>query len=267
MHSLTSVSAGWAVDDQLGTELAVSAASWQGQTCVVLCAGRGLRMRRSVPAGTDSGCDPAKLLLPIHGRPALAYVIDYWRRFTDEFVFVVGVAREEVAEVVTALGLRARFVVQSQPRGIAHAVLQSRGLVTERFTVVLGDCLCRGHLEFPAEMSSGIAVWHECSPEHLRSNYAVHVSGKHVIRVEEKPRAPTEGLCGLGYYFLHRGVFDYIERMTPSPLRDEIEITDTIQAMIDAGEQVNAVRFIGSYVNLTCRADVQIASDLFGRDP
>ena len=69
--------------------------------------------------------------------------------------------------------------------------------------------------------------------------------------VVEKPIEITNNYCGMGYYFFKNNIFDYISLTSPSKLRNEIEITDVIQIMIDKGEKIKPVLFKGHYLNIT----------------
>ena len=50
---------------------------------------------------------------------------------------------------------------------------------------------------------------------------------------------------------------DYIDKTPPSNLRNEIEITDVIQNMIDNKEQIKPVFFKGNYLNVTFPEDLK----------
>ncbi|MCX6666169.1 MAG: sugar phosphate nucleotidyltransferase [Euryarchaeota archaeon] len=58
-------------------------------TCVVLCAGKGTRIypfSRTVP----------KVMVLVGKKPVLWYVIQYWKQYADDFVFVVGYKKKQV---------------------------------------------------------------------------------------------------------------------------------------------------------------------------
>ena len=50
--------------------------------CVILCAGKGIRI---LPNTTQT----PKVLLKLNKKPILDYVINYWKRFTNDFIFIV----------------------------------------------------------------------------------------------------------------------------------------------------------------------------------
>ena len=80
---------------------------------VVLAAGKGTRMRSDLP----------KVLHPLRGRPMLAYAVDALRRAgVRRPLIVVGPDHRAIRE---ALGEGVDFVVQREPRGSVHALLQA----------------------------------------------------------------------------------------------------------------------------------------------
>ena len=191
--------------------------------CVVLCAGKGERISPAL------GHLP-KVLVPVWDQPILTIVVDYWRQFTEDFVFVVGYRREQVIEFAQQLPINAEFVVQTELRGIGHAVSLTRDVASTKFIVVLGDCLCKGSFAFPDDMVQGVGVQRTADRAQISRNFMVEIDSGRIVRAIEKPENPTVDLCGLGFYFFDSRVFDYIERTPPSALRGEVEITDVIGA-------------------------------------
>ena len=235
-----------------------SGGPWPGDTgvkCVVLCAGKGERLHPALG-------DLPKVLVPIKGTPILSIVVDYWSAFTRDFVFVVGYQKEQVISFAQQLPVAAEFVEQTELRGIGHAVSLTEPLVRDRFIVVLGDCLCKGTFRFPDGMEQGVGVQRTDNKAQISMNFMVDVEGDRVCAAVEKPPHPTTDLCGLGFYFLGRQVFEHIQSTPPSRLRGEVEITDVIQHMIDAGEAISPVMLSGHYVNMTFPEDIARAAAL-----
>ncbi|MCM8772871.1 MAG: sugar phosphate nucleotidyltransferase [Candidatus Omnitrophica bacterium] len=222
--------------------------------CVVLCAGKGLRLNEP---------DLPKSMILIKNKPILYYIIDYWKNITDKFIFVVGYKKEKIIEYVKTLNIKSEFVEQKELKGIGHAVSLVEDYVNKKFIVVLGDCLCKGNFIFPKNMKQGIGVWKTDNPEDIKKSYSVEIKNKKVIKVVEKPKHIVNNLCGMGFYFFDRVVFDYIKITPPSPLRNEIEITDVIQKMIDGGEFISPVIFEGFYININFREDIDICEKYF----
>lgn len=223
--------------------------------CVVLCAGEGTRM---VP----NSLEKPKVMIQIKNKPILSYVIDYWKRYTNDFIFVVGYKKEYVIEFARQLPINSQFVEQKELKGIADAVLYAKNLVSDRFILVLGDCICNGNLNFPKDMEQAVGVWETNNVEDIKRSYSIKIQRDFVCEVKEKPKKVFNNLCGMGYYFFNKRVFDYIKLTEPSKLRNEIEITDVIQNMIDGGEKIKPALFRGDYLNITYPEDLQKAETI-----
>lgn len=229
---------------------------WPGAddvVCAVLCGGRGSRL---FPRTLTT----QKSLIEVAGRPILWHVIRFWSQFARRFVFVVKHRKEDVVEYVGGLGLDAQFCEPEQLTGIADGVRQVRGLVGPRFIVVLGDCICTGHFRFPRPLEQAVGVVPTDRPDDIRRSYSVELAGDHLARVVEKPTVLPNNLCGTGFYFFDQRVFDSIERVQPSAVRNEKEITDVVQLMVDSGERVSAAYLQGGYVNINLPADLDRAA-------
>jgi dTDP-glucose pyrophosphorylase len=228
---------------------------FKGLKCVVLCAGRGMRM-------DPMSAEKPKVMLQIHGKPIIHYVIEYWRQFTDDFILIVGYKKDMVIEYVSSLPIKTRFIVQAERKGIAHAILLTEKEVNERFIVVLGDCLCNGSFSIPDEMIQGVGVWRTENKQDIHQSYSVEIKGRLITKVVEKPKVLVNNLCGIGFYFFRNSLFKYIKETPPSSLRNEVEITDVIQKMIESGENISPVMFEGDYINITYPDDIHRAEKI-----
>ena len=59
-----------------------------------------------------------------------------------------------------------------------------------------------------------------------------------IIRIMEKPKNPPTNLAVTGIYFLTPKIFDIFSRLKPS-WRNELEITDALQMMLEEGNKIN----------------------------
>jgi bifunctional UDP-N-acetylglucosamine pyrophosphorylase/glucosamine-1-phosphate N-acetyltransferase len=96
---------------------------------IILAAGKGTRMRSGVP----------KVLQPLAGRPMLSYVIDAVKVLKPvQLVCVVGPDSAAIQDYLQGHGCD--HVVQPEPLGTAHAVLQAMPHVKgERVMILAGD--------------------------------------------------------------------------------------------------------------------------------
>ena len=97
----------------------------------------------------------------------------------------------------------------------------------------------------------------EPNSEAIRRNFSIAVNSEgFAVRVVEKPRHPTSRLKGVGIYLFDLTVFDAIRRTPRTAIRDEYEITDSIQVMIQDGLPVRPCNCVVDDINLTTPADL-----------
>ena len=130
------------------------------------------------------------------------------------------------------------YIEQDAPRGLAHAVKISRDFIgDEPFVMYLGDNLLNKGItqfvrEFEAEKPAAqILLTHVPDPQMF--GVAQLENGK-VVRLVEKPKEPIGDLALVGVYMFGPEVFESVNRIKPS-FRNELEITDAIQDLIDRG--------------------------------
>ncbi|OGC10085.1 hypothetical protein A3F86_03360 [candidate division WOR-1 bacterium RIFCSPLOWO2_12_FULL_45_9] len=224
--------------------------------CVVICGGMG---RRLAPLTTHK----AKSMVEVKGQPIIKYIVDYWREFVGEFVFILGYGKEELLEYLKQLPIKARFIEEAgPPKGIANALLLAKPYVNDNFIVVLGDCLCSGQFVFPQEFIQGVGVWETGVADDIKRSYSVEINGQQIVRVIEKPQELINNYCGLGFYFFKKLFFDYVAKTSPSTKTNRVELTDVIQVMIDHQEKVSPVVLEGKYLNVTYPEDLERAKQV-----
>jgi NDP-sugar pyrophosphorylase family protein len=228
---------------------------------VILSAGKG---RRIDPFSTSY----PKPLLPICNRPIMEYQIDYLRELgITRIIVVVGHLKERIMEALgdgSHLGVHIRYVEQKQTLGIAHAVMQLERYIHSPFFLFLGDIFyvptdLREMIDlFKLEKASGVlAVKREDQPEAIFKNFSVDVDEElRVHKVVEKPRYSINNLKGCGIYLFGPEVFDAIRQTPRTAMRDEYEITTSIQILIDSGRRVFASEVIRWDLKITYPKDL-----------
>lgn len=225
--------------------------------CVVLCGGKGTRL---FPLTLHK----QKSMLKVAGRSILGRVIDYWSKYTKDFVFIVHHKKEEVMDYVKSLPINTEFVELDEVGGIAQGLSRAKHLLPDNFIVALGDCLNKGEFLFPKELDFGVGIWPTNEHYHIKRSYSVDFEGDIVRKLVEKPTDIINNICGMGSYFFSKKIFDYIDKTPPSALRNQIELTDAIQKAVEAGEVVKVVEFVGHYININDLEDLKRAQELFG---
>jgi glucose-1-phosphate thymidylyltransferase len=226
---------------------------------VVLAAGRGTRLQ------PFSEIRP-KPLHPVCNKPIMQYQIEaMYAAGIHDVCVVVGPGGEPIRKHFgdgRRFGLRISYIEDQAPAGIAASLALAEPWVDGPFAVFLGDiflslgdmALALGPME---EGAAGTIVVRRDTPAAVRRNFAVVTErGGRVSRVIEKPAVPPTNLKGCGVYVFDRTIFDAIRRTPRSALRNEYEITDAVQILIDMGRPVYAADIVRWDVNITFPADL-----------
>jgi glucose-1-phosphate thymidylyltransferase len=208
---------------------------------LILCGGAGTRLR---PITHTS----AKQLVPVANKPVLFYGIEALVEagITEIGIIVAPDTGDEIREAVgdgSRFGAQVTFIGQDEPRGLAHALLTAEEYLEDGpFVMYLGDNLLReGIVELVERFRSSepdalILLTRVPDPEH----YGVaELDGERIVRLVEKPKQPPSEMALVGVYMFGPPIFTAAKAIEPS-WRDELEITDAIQRLIDDGHRVES---------------------------
>ena len=205
---------------------------------LILSGGKGTRLR---PLTYTS----AKQLVPVANKPVLFYGIESLAAAgIREIGIVVGDTQAEIRAAVghgAAWGVKVTYIEQDAPRGLAHAVLISEKFIDgDPFVMYLGDNLLNKGIggfvdEFVRERPAAQILLARV-PDPQMFGVAELENGR-VVRLVEKPKEPKSDLALVGVYMFSPAVFGAVKAIRPS-FRDELEITDAIQHLIDHGHEV-----------------------------
>jgi glucose-1-phosphate thymidylyltransferase len=205
---------------------------------LILSGGKGTRLR---PLTYTS----AKQLVPVANKPVLFYGIEalVGAGITDIGI-VVGDTQAEIRAAVgdgSQWGAKVTYIPQDAPRGLAHAVKISQGFIgNDPFVMYLGDNLLnRGIVEFVDQfVKENPAAQILLTPVPDPQMFGVaELEGDKVRRLVEKPKEPKSNLALVGVYMFGPEIFTSVNNIKPS-FRNELEITDAIQDLIDRGLRV-----------------------------
>ena len=206
---------------------------------LVLSGGAGTRLR---PITHTS----AKQLVPIANKPTLFYGLEAIRDagVTDVGIIVGDTAPEIMAAVGdgSALGISVTYIRQDAPLGLAHCVLIARDFLgDEDFVMYLGDNFIVGGItelvdEFKRDQPDAQILLTKVENP---SQFGVAELGPdgRVQSLVEKPAEPKSDLALVGVYMFGAVIHDAVNAIKPSA-RNELEITDAIQWLVDAGKDV-----------------------------
>ena len=206
---------------------------------LILSGGKGTRLRPLTHTR-------AKQLVPVANKPVLFYGVEaIVAAGIREIGVVVGDTREEIQAALgdgSQFGARITYIDQDAPRGLAHAVLISREFLQgEPFVMYLGDNLIADGIATLVEdyrrigCNSQILLARVPNPEQFG---VAELENGRVVRLTEKPREPKSDLALVGVYMFDDTIWEAVESIRPSR-RQELEITDAIQWLVDHGKTVH----------------------------
>jgi glucose-1-phosphate thymidylyltransferase len=202
---------------------------------LILSGGKGTRLR---PLTYTS----AKQLVPVANKPVLFYGIEAIAGAgIRDIGIVVGETQAEIRAAVgdgSKWGVRVEYIEQDAPRGLAHAVKISQSFIgADPFVMYLGDNLLnKGITHFVdqfAREKPAAQILLARVPDPQMFGVAELRNGN-VVRLVEKPKDPIGDLALVGVYMFGSEIFDSVNQIAPS-FRNELEITDAIQNLIDRG--------------------------------
>ncbi len=224
---------------------------------LVLAGGAGTRLR---PITHTS----AKQLIPVANKPVLFYGLEAVR---DAGITDVGLVVGDTASAIeaavgdgSAFGLDATYISQEAPLGLAHAVLVARDFLgDDDFVMYLGDNFIVGGItalveEFRSARPDAQIMLTKV-PDPRQFGVAELDSAGKVIGLEEKPERPNSDLALVGVYIFTPAVHEAVRQLKPS-WRGELEITEAIQWLIDAGKPVNSTVISGYWKDTGNVADM-----------
>jgi glucose-1-phosphate thymidylyltransferase len=229
---------------------------------LILAGGHGTRLRPLTFTGN-------KHMIPIANQPILFYGLRHLARAGIEDVAVIlGPIQEGIREAIgdgSAFGLRVEYIVQGEPRGLAHAVRCARDfLASDPFLMYLGDNLLQsGVAQFVQryESSQPDAVVGATPVAHPESYGVIEVDGERIVSLEEKPARPRSNLALIGVYLFTAAIHPIIENLKPSR-RGELEITDAIWQLWQSRGRVSVLQVSGWWKDTGHPGDLLEANEL-----
>lgn len=204
---------------------------------IIPAAGLGTRMRPLT-------FTRPKPVLHVAGEPIIRHALYSLRAagITEVAVIVSDMTRVAIAHVTERVtDMTITLIDQPQQLGLGHAVLTAREWVGEDdFCVYLGDNLFENGVAPYVEAfktARPAAVIALVEVDNPTAFGVAELSGERIIRLVEKPKVPPSRLAVAGCYCFTPRLFDMLAALEPSA-RGEYEITDAIQALIDAGDEV-----------------------------
>ncbi|MDO8432509.1 MAG: nucleotidyltransferase family protein [Candidatus Binatus sp.] len=239
-------------------------------TAILLAAGRGSRLG-------DLTASSPKPMLDIAGAPLISRIVDALATAeVTRFIVVTGYLHAQVedwAKMRTGQnpGLKIETVRQLQLDGTGGAMLAVRDLVSTeaRFVFGWGDILMDS-ANYPRFLDGARSEEYDLvlAVNRVKDPYrgaAVYLSES--MRVEKLVEKPPRGTSqtnwnNAGLFASGSIIFDYIDRLAPSP-RGELELPGAIAQMIEDGRVVRAINTPGFWSDIGTPQELAIARTRF----
>lgn len=201
---------------------------------VILAAGEGTRMRPLTE-------NRPKVMLPIANKPMLEHIVDAVKEAgISDIVLIVGYKKESIMDYFgdgAKHGVHISFITQGQQMGTGHAFGLASVCCKEPFIALNGDVLVSSaHIKkIMARTEDAIITVKQV--ERPQSYGVIEADGDKVTRIVEKSPTPPTDMANAGVYRFSPAIFNAIFKTQLSP-RNEIEVTDSIQFLIDKGNPV-----------------------------
>ncbi|NQV30165.1 MAG: NTP transferase domain-containing protein [Candidatus Marinimicrobia bacterium] len=213
---------------------------------VIPAAGIGKRLRPHT-------LNVPKVMINLAGKRLIGHVLDAVAPAgVDSVSIIVGYKGEQVEEYVNRYysHLRLDYPYQEERKGLGHAVLQGLEDKEEDVLILLGDTVFDVDFkQFVALEQNAIAVVKVDDPR--RFGVAEIDTDNRITKLVEKPEHPKSDLALAGLYYIkdQRVLKATIEKLIANNIktRDEYQLTDALQMMIENGENIRAIEIKGWY--------------------
>lgn len=206
---------------------------------LILSGGKGTRLRPLT-------FTQAKQLVPVANKPVLFYGIEALQEAgIKEIGIVVGDTKDEIKAAVgngSSWGIKITYIEQEAPLGLAHAVkISEEFMAGEPFVMYLGDNILKSGIkslvaEFEEKKPNSLILLTEVPNPQMFG--VAELDGERIKSLVEKPKKPASNLALVGVYMFDSHIFEAVNAIKPS-WRNELEITDAIQYLIEHGHVVH----------------------------
>ena len=228
---------------------------------VILAAGKGTRL---YPI-TDMLPKP---MILIGEKTLIEYQIEILKKTgIKEIIIVIGHFGFEITKLLgdgSKMGVRITYVEQKEPYGSAHALSVASRFINRPFFLLLGDIyfitkdlkeMMNLFEEKKANAVLGTKI--EKDKNAIKKNFSIFLDeNERVIKVVEKPKTVKNNLKGCGLYLFDENIFEAINRTPQTALRNEYEITESIQIFIEMGYKIYHSISILDDINVTFPYDL-----------
>lgn len=188
--------------------------------CVILCAGKGIRMRPL----TDTCPKP---LIHVAGKPILQHIVEALPEEVDELVLIVGYLKEQIIAYCGNEHEGKRVVYREQENhagGTGDALMCARDVLTGKFLFMYGDDI-HGSTTLARAVQYDYAILGTYSDTPERYGVLIPNEDGTLKAILEKPKNPPSNLINIGGFVIDESIFAYA---VPKSDTGELYVTDML---------------------------------------
>lgn len=189
----------------------------------------------------------SKQLLPVYDKPMIYYPLSTLMLFGIRDILIISTPQdtpniERLFGNGEKLGIRIRYAIQNEPKGIAEAFTIGGDFIgDDDVCLILGDNIFymgdqfhtfKAEVDKNAGTRATIFAYHVSDPE--RFGVVEFDKDLKAVSIEEKPKNPKSNYASVGLYFYPSDVVEKARNLKPSA-RGELEITDLNNLYLNEG--------------------------------
>lgn len=234
---------------------------------LVLAGGRGKRLEKYSE-------DINKCMLIFQGKPLIEHSLEKIIELpVDEIIILVGYRAEDIINTygINYKGRKIQYIIQQEQHGLVNAIECCEEIMGGHdFMLFLGDEIMvdpnhKTMLDsfYKNNVSTICGVVEVDDKALISKTYSIIFDDEfRIYRLVEKPQNPFNNIMGTGNCIFKNEIFSYIPSTPINQKRNEKELPDLIQCLIDDGKIVKAFYVCKKYVNINTEDDISIVESV-----
>ncbi len=213
---------------------------------IILSAGKGTRLHpitKTIP----------KPLFPIAGRHLLCHILDALENSVNRVIIVIGYKADQIRQTIEAMNypFEIAWIIQHEQKGTGHALQICRDQIkSSRIFMMYGDIFTnpqtiKSIINQSREINEKNGLFAAKKVEKPEKYGGLEIENDLLVSIHEKDPNPPSKYINPGIMILPFSIFDSLAT-TPKSIRGEIEITDSINKLVNQGVQLH-IHYIEDY--------------------